>query len=104
MKTITTLFTILFLFACNTAPVIVPDTTTDSISMKRLNYDIEHGDKVSTGWGWILWYLPVVLVILAWTWRKYIKQCPECGNQQPQPVSTSQPETVNTQQSNTPNS
>ena len=79
MKTITTLLTTLFLAACNTAPAIIPDTTSDNVIMKKLDYDIQHGDKVSTGWGWILWYLPIVALLMAWAWRKYIKECPECG-------------------------
>jgi len=79
MKIITTLLTTLFLAACNTAPAIIPDTTSDNVIMKKLDYDIQHGDKVSTGWGWILWYLPIVALLMAWAWRKYIKECPECG-------------------------
>lgn len=51
MKTITTLLTTLFLAACNTVPAIIPDTTSDNVIMKKLDYDIQHGDKVSTGWG-----------------------------------------------------
>jgi len=79
MKKFTALFTSLFLAACSTAPVIIPDTTNDSVVMKKLNYDIENSHKISGNWGWILWYLPIVAVVMIWTWRKYIKQCPDCG-------------------------
>lgn len=79
MKKLTALFTSLFLAACSTAPVIVPDTTSNNVVMKKLNYQIDHADKITGNWGWILWYLPIVAVVFVWTWRKYIKECPECG-------------------------
>ena len=79
MKKFTALFTVLFLAACSTAPAIIPDTTGDSVVMKKLNYQIENADKISGNWGWILWYLPLVAAGMIWMWRKYIKECPECG-------------------------
>jgi hypothetical protein len=79
MKKFTSLFTSLFLAACSTAPVIVPDTTSNNVVMKKLNYQIDHADRVSGNWGWILWYLPLVAAGMIWMWRKYIKECPECG-------------------------
>ena len=79
MKKLIPLFAVLFLAACSTAPVIVPDTTNDSVVLKKLNYQIDHADKISGNWGWILWYLPLVAAGMIWMWRKYIKECPECG-------------------------
>ena len=79
MKKLIELFTTAFLTACSTAPAIIPDTTTNNVVMKKLNYEIQNGDKISGNWGWILWYLPIVAVVMIWMWRKYIKQCPECG-------------------------
>ena len=72
MKTLLSLFTTLFLFACNTAPSIVPDLTSDSVAMKRLDYDIVHNNNASN-WGWILWYLPVVIMLAAWAWKEWIR-------------------------------
>ena len=72
MKTLLSLFTTVFLFACNTAPTIVPDTTGDSVLMKKLDYDIANDNKVSN-WGWILWYLPVVIMLAAWAWKEWIR-------------------------------
>lgn len=72
MKTLLSLFTTMFLFACNTAPAIVPDSTSESVLMKKLNYDITHDNKVSN-WGWILWYLPVVVMLAAWAWKEWIR-------------------------------
>lgn len=72
MKTLLSLFTTMFLFACNTTPAIVPDTTNESVLMKKLNHDITHDNKVSN-WGWILWYLPVVVMLAAWAWKEWIR-------------------------------
>lgn len=82
MKIITSLLISLCVLACSTAPVIIPDSTKDNVVLKKLEYDITNSDKVSTGWGWILWYIPIVAVLLAWGWRKYIKECPECKKQE----------------------
>ena len=77
MKRLTALLTSLFLGACNTAPAIVPDTTTNNVVLKKLNYEMQHS-TISCNWGWILWYLPLVAVVMIWMWRKYIKECPDC--------------------------
>jgi len=77
MKKFITALTTLFLTACNTAPVIVPDTTTNNVVMKKLNYEITNS-SVSCNWGWILWYLPIVAAVMIWMWRKFIKECPDC--------------------------
>lgn len=78
MKNITLFLTNLFLFACNTAPVIVPDTTTESVQMKKLNWDITNGGPVSGNWGWILWYLPIVFLVVVWAYNQYLKtKCKE---------------------------
>jgi hypothetical protein len=79
MKKLINILNTLILTACSTAPVIVPDTTNNNVVLKKLNYEIEHADKISGNWGWVLWYLPIVAVVMIWMWRKYIKQCPECG-------------------------
>ena len=74
-----TLLTSVFLAACNTAPVIVPDITKDNVVMQKLQHDITHNSHIRGNWGWILWYLPLVVIAMAWAWRRYIKECPECG-------------------------
>ena len=56
--------------ACNTVPVIVPDISTTA----SLRADNIHERN---GWGWILWYLPVLFLIAIWGWNKYIKGCKE---------------------------
>ena len=78
MKNITLFLTSLFLFACNTTPAIIPDTTTDSVQMKKLNWDIINGGHVSGNWGWILWYIPVLFLVVVWAYNQYLKtKCKE---------------------------
>jgi nucleoside recognition membrane protein YjiH len=78
MKNIALFLTSLFLFACNTAPVIVPDTTKDNVVMKKLNWEIENNNHITSNWGWILWYLPIVFLVVVWAYNQYLKaKCKE---------------------------
>jgi len=47
--------------------------------MQKLKWDISNSGSVPTNWGWVLWYLPIVAAGMIWMWRKYIKECPDCG-------------------------
>lgn len=64
----------ILLAGCNTAPQIVPDDTTDSVIMMKLKHEITNGDQISQNWGWILWYLPVVFLVVAWAWKEFINK------------------------------
>ena len=64
----------LVIAGCNTSPVIVPDTTSDSPIVMKLKHDIMNGDKITTNWGWVLWYLPVLLLVMAWVWKEFINK------------------------------
>ena len=64
----------LVIAGCNTSPVIVPDTTTDSPIVMKLKHDIMNGEKIATNWGWVLWYLPVLLLVMAWVWKEFINK------------------------------
>ena len=80
MKTLTYIFALLLLVACSTAPEIIPDSTVKSnVVINKLNHAIQNPGTFSGNWGWILWYLPIVGVVGVWAWRKFIKECPECG-------------------------
>lgn len=79
MKKLISLLGLVLLTACSTAPVIVPDTTKDNVVMQKLKWEIANHSSIPVNWGWILWYLPLVAAGMIWMWRKYIKQCPECG-------------------------
>lgn len=72
MKAVYAILLGLLLTACNTTPQIIPDNSGDSVIMKRLNHEIQNGGSGST-WGWVLWYLPIVLIALAWAWKEWVR-------------------------------
>jgi hypothetical protein len=87
-KNLTTILAFALLSAlmvsCNTDPQIKPDITGDSTMMFKIKNDIEQGKQVTTGYAWILWYLPVLFLVVAWGWKEFInkklvKECQNCG-------------------------
>jgi hypothetical protein len=77
------LLTVLMI-SCNTEPEIKPSITGDSPMMLKIKNDIEQGKQVTTGYAWILWYLPVVFLVVAWGWKEFInkkmlRECENCG-------------------------
>jgi hypothetical protein len=64
----------LLLAGCNTGPEVIPDNTTDSVIMMKLKHEILNGDQISQNWGWILWYLPVLFLVVAWAWKEFINK------------------------------
>jgi hypothetical protein len=70
--------------SCNTDPEIKPDISGDSAMLIKIKSDIEQGKQVTTGYAWVLWYLPVVFLVVAWGWKEFInkkpvKECENCG-------------------------
>jgi hypothetical protein len=61
----------LMVAGCNTAPVIVPDTTSDSPIIMKLKHQILNGTQITSNWGWILWYLPVLALVVGWGWKEF---------------------------------
>ena len=59
-------------------PEIIPDTTGDSVIMLSLKEQIAKNSKIDTGYGWVIWYIPVLIIVVAWTWREYVKKPPVC--------------------------
>lgn len=59
-------------------PEIIPDTTGDSVIMLSLKEQIAKNSKIDTGYGWVIWYVPVLIIVVAWTWREYVKKPPVC--------------------------
>ncbi len=76
------------LAACSTAPQIVPDTTSESVILKKINHEINTGTTFQTGWQWILWYLPLVFLVVTWGWKQFIRPCPECEEKANQKLLT----------------
>ena len=92
MKYLTSILVSLSVFACNTAPVIIPDTTKDNVVMRKLDWEIKNNSHLTTNWGWILWYLPVVFLVVVWAYNQYFK--PPCKEE----------ETVEKEETKTPKS
>lgn len=87
-----------FLAACSTGPEVIPDNTSDSVIMMKLKHEILNGDQISQNWGWILWYLPVLFLVVAWAWKEFIKKREDCDDEkaaaqgtQPAPQDPQQP-------------
>jgi hypothetical protein len=76
MKYLTALSLVL-LTACSTAPQIVPDNTSESVILKKINHEISTGASFQTGWQWILWYLPLVFLVVTWGWKQWVRNCSE---------------------------
>jgi len=92
IKYLTGLVTSLALAACNSAPVIVPDTTKANVIMKKLDWEIQNGKVPSSGWSWILWYLPVVFLVVVWAYNHYLKEkCKKEDETTEQPSPPSDP-------------
>lgn len=64
---------------CNTTPEIIPDPPPDSPVVMKLKHDIITGER-STFWGWILWYVPVLIMVVAWTYREFFYKPKKNGN------------------------
>lgn len=67
------------LYGCSISPQIIPDTTGDSAMLLKIKSDIEKGKDLQTGYGWILWYLPVLFLVCAWGYRELIAKKPDCA-------------------------
>ena len=57
--------------ACATNPEIVPDTTGDSVIMLDIKSQIENNKMVKDDYGWVIWYLPVLFLVVAWGWKEF---------------------------------
>jgi cytochrome bd-type quinol oxidase subunit 2 len=57
--------------ACATNPEIVPDTTGDSVIMLDIKSQIENNKMVRDDYGWVIWYLPVLFLVVAWGWKEF---------------------------------
>jgi len=65
------ILTFVLLVGCSTMPVIIPDLSRPSV----MEDSIKHAESLGfqSSYLWILWYVPIVLVIGAWGYRKFIK-------------------------------
>ncbi len=56
---------------CDTTPEIVPDITGDSVIMLDIKSQIEHNKTVKDDYGWVIWYLPVLFLVVAWGYKEF---------------------------------
>jgi len=93
---LTSMMLALVLAACDTQPKIIPDTTGDSAMILKIKDGINSGQLHSTsGYSWILWYIPILFLVIAWGWReliakKSVKQCDNCGYFVGSPIKSNQ--------------
>lgn len=67
---------------CNTSPVIIPDTSGDSVVMLQLKDQITQPGGVKPSYGWVLWYVPIVIIASLWSYREFVRRpllCEEDG-------------------------
>jgi hypothetical protein len=61
-----------FAIGCSTTPAIISDDhLKESPIIQGLRHNITQGTSTAN-WGWILWYLPVVALAMAWAYREFI--------------------------------
>jgi hypothetical protein len=74
MRTITAIVLSLMLYGCSVTPKVIPDETKGSAMTRKIDKDTEMGKPLQTGYGWILWYIPVVVVAMAWGYREFFRK------------------------------
>jgi len=57
--------------ACSTNPEIIADTTGDSVIMLDIKSQIENNKMVKDDYGWVIWYLPILFLVVAWGWKEF---------------------------------
>jgi len=53
------------------APEIVPDITGDNVVMLDIKSQIENNKMVKDDYGWVIWYLPILFLVVAWGWKEF---------------------------------
>jgi hypothetical protein len=56
---------------CDTTPEIIPDITGDNVIMMDIKSQIEHNKTVKDDYGWVIWYLPVLFLVIAWGYKEF---------------------------------
>ena len=57
--------------ACDTTPEIIPDITGDSVIMMDIKSQIENNKMVKDDYGWVIWYLPILFLVIAWGYKEF---------------------------------
>jgi len=56
---------------CDTTPEIVPDITGDNVIMMDIKSQIENNKMVKDDYSWVIWYLPILFLVVAWGWKEF---------------------------------
>jgi hypothetical protein len=56
---------------CDTTPEIVPDITGDNVIMMDIKSQIENNKMVKDDYSWVIWYLPVLFLVVAWGYKEF---------------------------------
>jgi hypothetical protein len=56
---------------CNTAPEIIPDITGDNVIMMDIKSQIENNKMVKDDYSWVIWYLPILFLVVAWGYKEF---------------------------------
>ena len=71
------LIPLLLLSSCAVQPKIIPNTSQDSAMVLKLKNDLQQGSNIDCNWGWILWYAPIMFLVVAWGYRELIAKKPK---------------------------
>lgn len=92
------IISLLGLASCNTTnPFIVPNNTKDNVVLMALKDEIAQEGSPKTSYGWLFWYLPVVILASFWGYREFVRRpilCEEDGQMKDE--SSKDKETKNT--------
>jgi len=62
----------LLMTSCSVAPKVIPGNTQDSAMTLRLKKQLETpNNDQDTCWGWLLWYMPLLIIVSGWTYREF---------------------------------
>jgi hypothetical protein len=56
---------------CDTTPEIIPDITGDNVIMMDIKSQIENNKMVKDDYGWVIWYLPILFLVVAWGYKEF---------------------------------
>lgn len=56
---------------CDTTPEIIPDITGDNVIMMDIKSQIENNKMVKDDYSWVIWYLPVLFLVVAWGYKEF---------------------------------
>jgi hypothetical protein len=62
---------LLFLSACTTVPQVIPDVSRPSVMEESIKHNLSTSGEPS--YLWLLWYIPLLVLSLSWTWKAFLK-------------------------------